>query len=177
MCNVCSVTSYQRLDLVRAPRDLTGNLPPMPGVFPPLSRPDCQQRVGRHARVDACALGYADASNLSQRMQLGFGCHEYRPQVARRRASRNVDTDHRRKLQALIATMPEESVTPSDPEANAARLIALLPPISLRARFRRATIAEQGAQCGRAVWVILSVLLTAEFVVRGAAVGSVRQRQ
>jgi putative SOS response-associated peptidase YedK len=41
MCNLYSLTSNQKaiIDLVRAMRDLTGNLPPMPGIFPDYSAP------------------------------------------------------------------------------------------------------------------------------------------
>ncbi len=41
MCNLYSLTTAQRaiLDLVRAVRDLTGNLPPMPGIFPDFPAP------------------------------------------------------------------------------------------------------------------------------------------
>jgi putative SOS response-associated peptidase YedK len=41
MCNLYSLTSNQKaiIDLVRAMHDLTGNLPPMPGVFPDFSAP------------------------------------------------------------------------------------------------------------------------------------------
>jgi putative SOS response-associated peptidase YedK len=41
MCNLYSLTSNQKaiIDLVRAMRDLTGNLPSMPGVFPDYSAP------------------------------------------------------------------------------------------------------------------------------------------
>jgi putative SOS response-associated peptidase YedK len=41
MCNLYSLTSNQKaiIDLVRAIRDLTGNLPPMPGIFPDYSAP------------------------------------------------------------------------------------------------------------------------------------------
>ena len=41
MCNLYSVTTNQAaiIALARAMRDLTGNLPPMPGVFPDFWRP------------------------------------------------------------------------------------------------------------------------------------------
>ncbi len=41
MCNLYSLTKGQRaiLDLSRAMRDTTGNLPPMPGIFPDYSAP------------------------------------------------------------------------------------------------------------------------------------------
>jgi putative SOS response-associated peptidase YedK len=41
MCNLYSLTSNQKaiIDLVRAMRDLTGNLPSMPGIFPDYSAP------------------------------------------------------------------------------------------------------------------------------------------
>jgi hypothetical protein len=36
MCNLCSTTKGQRaiIELTRAMRDATGNLPPLPGIFP-----------------------------------------------------------------------------------------------------------------------------------------------
>ena len=53
MCNLYSVTKGQAaiIALTRAMRDTTGNLPPMPGVFPDYSAPIVRNGAGWHARV------------------------------------------------------------------------------------------------------------------------------
>jgi hypothetical protein len=52
MCNLYSVTSSQKaiVDLVRAMRDVTGNLPPMPGVYPDYPRSDPCARSTKRKR-------------------------------------------------------------------------------------------------------------------------------
>jgi hypothetical protein len=66
MCNLYSVTKGQAaiIELTRALRDRTGNLPPMPGVFPGLSRADCPQRTRWRARIDAGPLGHAQTTAI-----------------------------------------------------------------------------------------------------------------
>jgi hypothetical protein len=46
MCNLYSVTSAQAaiIEWTRAMRDVTGNLPPMPGVFPDYLARSCATR-------------------------------------------------------------------------------------------------------------------------------------
>jgi hypothetical protein len=41
VCNLYSITSTQKaiIDLTRALRDVTGNVPPLPGVFPDYPAP------------------------------------------------------------------------------------------------------------------------------------------
>ena len=48
MCNVYSITKGQAaiIELTRAMRDTTGNLPPMPGVFPDYKAPVVAHRDG-----------------------------------------------------------------------------------------------------------------------------------
>jgi hypothetical protein len=80
----------------------------------------------------------------------------------------------RGRMQALIAALPEESIAPSDPEALAARLIALLPPrgiSNLPARKVSPREASGGwARDHRVVvfLIILSVLLSTQLLMRGA---------
>jgi hypothetical protein len=46
MCNLYSITKSQReiIQFTRAMRDTTGNLPPMPGVFPTIWHRSCATR-------------------------------------------------------------------------------------------------------------------------------------
>ncbi len=46
MCNLYSLTAGQQAirELARATRDTTGNLPPMPGIFPDYPAPDLESR-------------------------------------------------------------------------------------------------------------------------------------
>ena len=41
MCNLCSITKGQAaiIEFTRAMQDTTGNLPPLPGIFPTTKRP------------------------------------------------------------------------------------------------------------------------------------------
>jgi putative SOS response-associated peptidase YedK len=57
MCNLYSITKGQAaiIAFTRAMRDLTGNLPPMPGVFPDYPAPVVQR--GRRGRDDAVRWG------------------------------------------------------------------------------------------------------------------------
>jgi hypothetical protein len=54
MCNLYSITKGQAaiIAFTRAMRDLTGNLPPMPGVFPDYAAP-----IVRNGRAPAKPLG------------------------------------------------------------------------------------------------------------------------
>ena len=49
MCNLYSLSKGQAaiIWLARAMRDTTGNMPPMPGIFPDYRAPDCPQPAGR----------------------------------------------------------------------------------------------------------------------------------
>jgi hypothetical protein len=78
-----------------------------------------------------------------------------------------------RKMQALIAALPEESIAPSNPEAIAARLIPLLPPRGIsRVASRK---ASPRGNSGRATnyrillfLILMSFLLTSQFLLWGA---------
>jgi hypothetical protein len=65
MCNLYSITKGQAAigAFTRAMRDLTGNLPQMPG----LRGADRSQRAGRSARADARSLGHAGTSAVRRR--------------------------------------------------------------------------------------------------------------
>jgi putative SOS response-associated peptidase YedK len=54
MCNLYSVTKGQRtiIEFARAIRDTTGNLPPMPGIFPDYLAPIVRNAPDGIRRVD-----------------------------------------------------------------------------------------------------------------------------
>jgi hypothetical protein len=96
MCNLYSITKGQQAirDLAGAMRDLTGNLPMLPGVFPDYSAPIRPHRGGRRARTRHGALGHAVA-DLRHRRQEDRSWRHQHPQrqiaplaaMARRRKS------------------------------------------------------------------------------------------
>ena len=94
MCNLYSLTKGQQAirEFAGAMSDRTGNLPPLPGIFPDYAAPDRPQSAGRPRTHDG-ALGHAVAGLRAQRTQLRSGRHQH-PQrqvaalaaLARRRA-------------------------------------------------------------------------------------------
>ena len=61
MCNLYSLTKGQAaiIALARAMRDTTGNLPPMPGIFPDYLAPIVRSAPGWRARARDGSLGHA----------------------------------------------------------------------------------------------------------------------
>ena len=68
MCNFYSITKGQAaiIALTRAMRDTTGNLPPLPGIFPDYLAP-IVRNAPDGVRELAMALGYARAAAVQRR--------------------------------------------------------------------------------------------------------------
>ena len=67
MCNLYSVTKGQAAirELARAMHDRTGNMPPLPGVFPDYGAPIVRESKNGRELV-SCALGHAIAGVRAQ---------------------------------------------------------------------------------------------------------------
>ena len=71
MCNLYSVTKGQAaiIAITRAMRDRTGNLPPMPGIFPDYLAPIVRRRA-LHRRQSYRDVGFAITERLSVQNRL-----------------------------------------------------------------------------------------------------------
>jgi len=81
MCNLYSITKGQQAirDFARAMRDTTGNLPPIPGVFPDYAAPIVRNAPDGERELTMARWGMPSPVFALQGPQLRFGCHE-RPQ-------------------------------------------------------------------------------------------------
>ncbi len=87
MCNLYSVTKSQAaiIEFTRALRNLTGNLPPMTGVFPDYPAP-IFRKAGWRARVVAWAVGHAGSTTIWRRAYYKY------PERQERALTRMVET-------------------------------------------------------------------------------------
>ena len=77
MCNLYAMTTSQQAirDIAGAMRDLTGNLPPLPAIFPDYAAPNRPKSSGR-ARVGRGALGNAVACLRAEGPEFQSGRHQ-----------------------------------------------------------------------------------------------------
>ena len=79
MCNLYFLTRGQQamIALARAMRDNSGNLPPLPGIFPDDAAPIVRTAVDGGARAGRVALGYAVTCLRARGQEDRFRRHQY----------------------------------------------------------------------------------------------------
>jgi putative SOS response-associated peptidase YedK len=65
MCNVYSLTKSAIRQLFRVTRDLTGNLPPLPGIFPDGMAPVVRTGTDRERELAMLMLGASEPTSHS----------------------------------------------------------------------------------------------------------------
>jgi putative SOS response-associated peptidase YedK len=78
MCNLCSITKGQQAirDLAGAMRDLTGNLPMLPGVFPDYSAPIVRTAADGVRELAMARWGMRSPWSALKGRNSRFGRHE-----------------------------------------------------------------------------------------------------
>ena len=120
MCNLYSVTTNQAaiVAFTRAIRDRTGNLPPMPGVFPRLSRAHRAQRTRWRARIDAGAMGHAGTAAVRRSAD-----HQYSQYQKRRTGGRGLNPKIAASCRSIrSANMPIPSRVRRRPGSRSTRI-------------------------------------------------------